>query len=97
MTTKKSAEKTALQKKVELKRSAEKKVKELQSKAEKEALKAKLLAKKEFAKMKKELAAAEKKATDYVKKNPKKAAAISMGVGAAIGAAIVALSKARKK
>lgn len=59
------------------------------------------LAAKEVVKVKKELVKAEKKCTDYIKKNPKKATGIAAAIGAAIGAAIagtaVAKSKRKKK
>ena len=59
------------------------------------------IAMKEYANVKKQMDVAAKKIGIYVKKNPKKAAAISAGIGAAIGAAIAGLavvaSKKKKK
>lgn len=52
---------------------------------------------KETAKVKKELAKADKKCTTYIKKNPHKAAGIAAAVGAAIGAAIAGTAVARSK
>ena len=52
---------------------------------------------KQIKRVKKELAAAEKKATIYIKKNPHKAAAIAAGVGAALGATIAALAIGNSK
>lgn len=46
---------------------------------------------KEMAKLKKQMEAAAKKAEIYIKKNPEKAAIISAGVGAALGAAAALL------
>lgn len=51
----------------------------------------------EVARMKKTMEATAKKAEDYVKKNPAKAAAISAGIGAALGAAAAMLMKGGKK
>lgn len=59
------------------------------------------IAMKEYEKIKKEMDVAVKKVGNYIKKNPKKAAAISAGIGATLGAAItgliVAVSKNKKK
>ncbi|MFA5986124.1 MAG: hypothetical protein WC819_02120 [Parcubacteria group bacterium] len=65
--------------------------------AKKEAQKLQMMAEKEMKKVKKELVAAEKKVADFIKKNPAKAAAISAGAGAVIGASIAALLTGRKK
>lgn len=54
-------------------------------------------AKKEVARIKKEIAKAGKKVEDFVKKNPGKAAAISAGIGIALGAGLTALLKAGGK
>ena len=51
----------------------------------------------ELKKMKKDMEEAAKKAEAYIKKNPTKAAAISAGVGVALGAAIAMLMKGSKK
>lgn len=45
----------------------------------------------ELKKIKRDMEAAAKKAEAYIKKNPEKAAAISAGVGAALGAAAALL------
>lgn len=59
------------------------------------------IATKEIAKAKKELENVGKKVEDYAKKNPEKAAIISAGIGAALGAAVAVLlgksSKGKKK
>lgn len=55
------------------------------------------LALKEYDKVKKQMDAAAKKVGNYIKKNPKKAAAISAGIGAAVGAAIAGLIVAASK
>jgi ElaB/YqjD/DUF883 family membrane-anchored ribosome-binding protein len=57
----------------------------------------KVFAQKELAKAKAEMAKAAKKVEAFVKKNPEKAAIISAGIGAAIGAAVVALVSKKKK
>ena len=57
----------------------------------------KVFAQKELAKAKAEMAKAGKKVEEYVKKNPEKAAIISAGIGAALGAAIAALNVRKKK
>ncbi len=49
------------------------------------------IAEKEIAKAKKELENAGKKIEEYTKKNPEKAAMISAGIGAALGAAVAVL------
>lgn len=57
-------------------------------------------AEKEMAKVKQYIAASIKQVDGYVRKNPEKAAAVSAGVGAALGAAIALLvggTKNRKK
>ena len=46
---------------------------------------------------KKKLLKAEKDVGDFVEHNPKKAVAIAVGIGAAIGAAIVEIAKHKKK
>ena len=59
------------------------------------------IAMKEYAMVKKQMDMAARKVGFYIKKNPKKAAAISAGIGAALGAAIAGLtaiaSKKKKK
>ena len=55
------------------------------------------VAMKEYANVKKQMDIAAKKIGVYVKKNPKKAAAISAGIGAAIGAAIAGLAVVASK
>jgi len=58
------------------------------------------VAKAEYAKIKKEMDATAKKVEDYVKKNPKEAALISAGIGAALGAVaglLVSSGKKKKK
>jgi len=83
----------------EIKRAAAKKY----AKAKKETKKAgdefERIAKVEYEKVKKQMDATAKKVGDYIKKNPKKAAMISAGIGAALGAVagLVASSGGRKK
>ena len=59
------------------------------------------IAMKEYEKVQKQMNVAAKKVAEYIKKNPKKAIAISAGIGAALGAAIAGLtavaSKKKKK
>jgi ElaB/YqjD/DUF883 family membrane-anchored ribosome-binding protein len=59
------------------------------------------IAMKEYEKVQKQMNVATKKVAEYIKKNPKKAIAISAGIGAALGAAIAGLtavtSKKKKK
>ena len=59
------------------------------------------IAMKEYEKVQKQMNVAAKKVGEYIKKNPKKAIAISAGIGAALGAAIAGLtavsSKKKKK
>ncbi|MDR3583423.1 MAG: hypothetical protein P4L62_03635 [Candidatus Pacebacteria bacterium] len=50
----------------------------------------------ELKKIKKDMEAAAKSAEAYIKKNPGKAAAISAGIGAALGAAAAMLMKGSK-
>jgi len=57
---------------------------------------AKKKAKANFAKAKAQLVHAEKKVVSFVDKNPRKAAAIAVGVGAAIGAAVATAARRRK-
>ncbi len=60
-------------------------------------MQAKRAVKEKFKLAKRKLAAAERKAEGYVKKNPKKAVAIAAGVGAAVAAAATyALMRRRK-
>jgi ElaB/YqjD/DUF883 family membrane-anchored ribosome-binding protein len=59
------------------------------------------IAMKEYEKVQKQMEVTAKKVAEYIKKNPKKAIAISAGIGAALGAAIAGLtavaSKKKKK
>lgn len=55
------------------------------------------IAMKEYEKVKKQMNTAAKNVGSYIKKNPKKAAAISAGIGAAVGAAIAGLIVAASK
>lgn len=55
------------------------------------------IAMKEYEKVQKQMNMAAKKVGEYIKKNPKKAIAISAGIGAALGAAIAGLSVAASK
>jgi ElaB/YqjD/DUF883 family membrane-anchored ribosome-binding protein len=74
------------------------------AKAKKETVKAsdefEKIAKIEYAKIKKEMDATAEKVKSYVKNNPKEAALISAGIGAALGAVaslLVSGSKKKKK
>ena len=51
----------------------------------------------EMKKLEKNLQDARKKATQYLKSNPEKAAAIAAGVGAAVGAALALVLRGKKK
>lgn len=53
-------------------------------------------AEKEMAKVKNHVDASVKKVDDYVRKNPEKAAMISAGIGAALGAALALLVGGKK-
>ena len=66
-------------------------VDEVKGKVISEAEKAQARAQKEMEKVKKQVEGTLKKADDYVKKNPEKAALISVGIGAALGAAAAML------
>lgn len=59
------------------------------------------IAMKEYEKVQKQMNVAAKKVGEYIEKNPKKAIAISAGIGAALGVAIAGLtavaSKKKKK
>lgn len=61
------------------------------------AEKVKNSAEKEIKKVKETFNDASKKTQEYIEKNPKKAAAVSLGVGAAVGAALAFLFGRRKK
>ena len=79
-----------------------KSVDEAMGKVISEAEKARARAEKEMAKVKKQIDGTLKKADDYVKKNPERAALISVGIGAALGAAAAmlmgnAVKSAKKK
>jgi len=52
---------------------------------------------KEYEKVQKQMNVAAKKVGEYVKNNPKKAIAISAGIGAALGAAIAGLTAVASK
>lgn len=69
------------------------KVQEVKDSVEKAAAEAK----KELAKVQKTLEDAGKKAEKYIQSNPKKAAAVSAGIGAALGAALAMLVGRKKK
>jgi ElaB/YqjD/DUF883 family membrane-anchored ribosome-binding protein len=75
--------------------------KEIKSKATEMKVEVQKMAEKEIAKAKKELESVGKKVEDYAKKNPEKAAMISAGIGAALGATIAVLlgksGKGKKK
>lgn len=66
---------------------AKKQVAKVQKTVMSEIDKKKAQAEKELAKVRKQVESTMKKADDYVKKNPEKAALISAGIGAAIGVA----------
>jgi len=55
------------------------------------------IAKREYAKIKKQLDTTAKKVEGFVKKNPEKAAAISAGIGLALGTIAGILSSKKKK
>ena len=55
------------------------------------------VAEREVAKVKKQFNSAVKSVEGYVKKNPEKAALITAGVGAALGAALTLLMSGKKK
>lgn len=74
------------------------KVRKAVFRAKEETAKAKQAAVKEMKKIKEELAAAEKKASAYIRKNPRKAMAVSAGIGVALGAALAFFTaRGRKK
>lgn len=54
-------------------------------------------AEQEMAKVKKQIGASLKKVDEYVRKNPEKAAMVSAGIGAALGAAVALLLGGKKK
>ncbi|HLC60339.1 MAG TPA: hypothetical protein VJJ52_02835 [Candidatus Nanoarchaeia archaeon] len=58
---------------------------------------AKKQVKSEFNKAKAKITEVEKHAEDYIRKNPKRATAIAIGVGAAVGAAIAAFWMREKR
>ncbi|MFA5961700.1 MAG: hypothetical protein WC848_03390 [Parcubacteria group bacterium] len=71
--------------------------KDIKSKATEMKVELQKVAEKEIVKAKKELENVGKKIEEYTKKNPEKAAMISAGIGAALGAAVaVLLGKAGK-
>lgn len=55
------------------------------------------IAMKEYENVQKQMNVAAKKVGEYIKKNPKKAIAISAGIGAALGAALAGLTVAAAK
>ena len=55
------------------------------------------IAMKEYEKVQKQMEVTAKKVGEYIKKNPKKAIAISAGIGAALGAAIAGLTAVASK
>ena len=63
----------------------------------KDVASAKKKAKASISDAKKKLLKAEKEVENFVEHNPKKAVAIAVGIGAAIGAAIVEIAKHKKK
>ncbi len=72
-------------------------VEEVKGKVMAELEKSRQMAEKEMAKVKKHVDSSIKQVNDYVKKNPKEAAAIAAGIGAALGAAIALLVSKKKK
>ncbi|MEK9151059.1 MAG: hypothetical protein AAB547_00315 [Patescibacteria group bacterium] len=54
-------------------------------------------AEREMAKVKQQIGASLKKVNEYVRKNPEKAAMVSAGIGAALGAAVALLLGGKKK
>ena len=75
--------------------------KEIKGKANAMKVEMQKMAEKELAKAKKEMENATKLVEAYVKKNPEKAAMISAGIGAALGATVAVLfgqaAKGKKK
>lgn len=53
--------------------------------------------KKEFSKAQESISEAGKKAEKYIEENPKKSAAISVGVGAALGALLATIFRRKRK
>ncbi len=77
---------------------AEKKGKEIKKVAIEKGGELEKIAMKEFEKIQKEMELTSKKAGEYIKKNPGKAALISAGIGAALGTAVALLiSQSGKK
>lgn len=72
-------------------------VADMKAKVEKELEKSRAAVEREAAKMKKSVDAAAKKAEDFMRQNPEKAAAIAAGIGAALGAAAALLLSGGKK
>ena len=72
---------------------------EIQKKALEVKEKAEKMVEKEIDKIKKEMEKAVKKASDFAKKNPERAALISAGIGATLGAALAMFisEKSKKK
>lgn len=76
---------------------AKRKVKKVAAGAEKNVKKTMEQAQREVAKVKKEMDKSIKKVESFVKKHPERAALISAGIGAALGASIALFMKAKKK
>lgn len=74
-----------------------KKIEETVNKAKSEGAKMEKAALAELKKIHKQMEAASKKVGNYVKKNPEKAAMISAGIGAALGAVTAILISGRGK
>lgn len=72
-------------------------VEEVKNKVAAELEKARKAAEKEVVKVRKQMETAAKKVDEYVKKNPKEAAAIAAGIGVALGAAVAMLLRGKKK
>jgi ElaB/YqjD/DUF883 family membrane-anchored ribosome-binding protein len=70
---------------------------EVKGKVMDEFEKSRQMAEREMAKVKKHVDASVKQVNDYVKKNPKEAAAIAAGIGVALGAAVALLVGKKKK
>ena len=66
----------------------------LKSDLKKDVALARKIAKGKFSDAKKKLVKAEKDVESYIERNPKKAAAIAVGVGMAVGAALTAVAAA---
>lgn len=78
------------------KKEAQKKIQQMKNKALKSADKAVQTAEKEIARVKLHMDKTAKQVAEFARKNPEKAAMISAGVGAALGAAMAMLIKGGK-